>query len=373
MYTAKLITHKTQQRIAVYFANKPDLIERFRKLADARWSATLKCWHLPDTDENRKLFKLADEKKQAADSEKSNHSLHPKSAETKLYYNQLTLTHKKALEKYVDLLRLENYSAKTIIVYKNWFIIFLRCFPDKKPSTITKEEIMEMLVRFRNSNKWSAASQNSFISSIKFFYEKVLKRKKEIYDLPRAEKPFRLPTVFSQSEVIAIINACENIKHKTILCLAYAGGLRISEITNLKIEDVDSARMVLTLRQAKGKKDRQIMLSETLLEMFRNYLIALKENKPKIWLFEGYGASQYSTRSIGLIMEAAKKKAGITKKGNIHGMRHSFATHLLEGGTDLMIIKELLGHSSIKTTAIYTHVSKKTISKVQSPLDKLGL
>ncbi len=230
-----------------------------------------------------------------------------------------------------------------------------------------------MLVRFRNSDKWSAASQNSLISSIKYFYEKVLKRKREIFDLPRAEKPFRLPTVFSQSEVAAIINACDNVKHKTILCLAYAGGLRISEIANLKIADVDSKRMVITLRQAKGKKDRQVMLSETLLEMLRKYILAQKENKPKLWLFEGYGHTQYSTRSIGKIMDEAKKKAGITKRGNIHGLRHSFATHLLEGGTDLMVIKELLGHSSLQTTSIYTHVSKKTISKVQSPLDKLGL
>src|SRR5439155_406221 len=134
-----------------------------------------------------------------------------------------------------------------------------------------------------------------------------------------------------------------NVKHKTILCLAYAGGLRISELVNLKLEDIDSKRMVITLRQAKGKKDRQVMLSETLLEMFRNYFKAQKENKPKVWLFEGYGHSQYSTRSIGKIMDEAKKKAGITKKGNVHALRHSFATHLLESGTDLIIIKELLG------------------------------
>ena len=364
-YSAKQIEHKGEKRIAVYFENKPELVARFKKLNDAKWSATLKTWHLPDTEENRKRFGIGNSEQVIGNSEKRE--------EGRSLYEGLPDGHKQAVEVYVDLLRLENYSEKTITTYRNWFVIFLKCFPNDKPSTITKEEIMKMLVRFRNSDKWSAASQNSLISSIKYFYEKVLKRKREIFDLPRAEKPFRLPTVFSQSEVAAIINACDNVKHKTILCLAYAGGLRISEIANLKIADVDSKRMVITLRQAKGKKDRQVMLSETLLEMLRKYILAQKENKPKLWLFEGYGHTQYSTRSIGKIMDEAKKKAGITKRGNIHGLRHSFATHLLEGGTDLMVIKELLGHSSLQTTSIYTHVSKKTISKVQSPLDKLGL
>jgi site-specific recombinase XerD len=227
---------------------------------------------------------------------------------------------------------------------------------------------MEMLVRYRNSKRYSAIGQNQFISSIKYFFEKVLKRKYEVYDFPPADKPFRLPTVFDQTEVLAIIKASENLKHKTFLCLAYAGGLRISEISNLQIKDVDSKRMVITLRQAKGKKDRQVMLSEKLLVMLRAYYI---KYKPKVWLFEGRDGGQYTVRSISKVMEKCKRRAGITKKGNIHGLRHSFATHLLEGGTDLMAIKELLGHSSLTTTSKYTHVSKKTISGIQSPLDKL--
>jgi len=298
---------------------------------------------------------------------------HKKVEVVKSMYDSLSATHRKAMDAYINLLKLENYSKNTINTYRNWFILFLRCFPNHKPSSITKEEIMEMLVRFRNSKKWSATGQNQYISSIKFFFEKVLKRKREEYDFPRAEKPFQLPTVFAENEIIALFKACENIKHKAILMLAYSGGLRISELINLKIADVDSKRMVITLRQAKGKKDRQVMLSETLLEMLRKYILAQKENKPKIWLFEGLNGTQYSVRSIGKIMDKAKLKAGINKKGNIHALRHSFATHLLEGGTDIVIIKELLGHSSVITTAIYTHVSKKTISKVQSPLDKLGL
>jgi integrase/recombinase XerD len=273
-----------------------------------------------------------------------------------------------ALKAYVELLRLKNYSENTIKNYRNWFAVFLSCFPARKPSTINKNEILDFLAAFRKRESWSATSQNQLINSIKFFYEQLLKRPKEYYDLPRAKKPFLLPVVFDETEILAIIRATNNLKHKTILCLAYAGGLRISEIVNLQVTDVDSKRMVITLRGAKGKKDRQIMLSEKLLLMLRAYY---KRYNPKQWMFEGQAGEQYSTRSISKVMQAAKRKAKVYKKGSIHAIRHSFATHLLEGGTDIVSIKELLGHNSIKTTMTYTHVSKKLISKIQSPLDKL--
>ena len=273
-----------------------------------------------------------------------------------------------ALEKYIELLRLKNYSENTVSVYRNWFCIFLKNFPDKKPSAITKEEIMELLMRYKNSKAWSATGQNQLISSIKFFYEKVLNHSPEIYDLPRAQKPFQLPAIFAEEEIKKIILATENLKHRTMICLAYAGGLRVSEIINLKLKDIDSKRMVITLRQGKGKKDRQVMLSEKLLILFREYF---KEYKPVIWLFEGVKNMQYSARSVQEVIQQAKKKAGVNKKGSIHALRHSFATHLLEGGTDLLSIKALLGHNSLRTTMVYTHVSKKHLSKIQSPLDKL--
>lgn len=273
-----------------------------------------------------------------------------------------------ALEKYIEMLKLKNYSENTISVYRNWFTLFLKNFPDKKPSTISKEEVMELLMRYKNSKVWSATGQNQLISSIKFFYEKVLNRAAETYDLPRAQKPFQLPAIFAEEEIKKIIVATENLKHRTMICLAYAGGLRVSEIVNLKLKDIDSKRMVITLCSAKGMKDRQTLLSVKLLELLRTYV---KEYKPKVWLFEGQAGGQYSARSIQEVIQQAKKKAGVTKKGSIHALRHSFATHLLEGGTDLLSIKELLGHNSLRTTMLYTHVSKKHLSKIQSPLDKL--
>jgi integrase/recombinase XerD len=286
----------------------------------------------------------------------------------KEYYHRLDDVQQKALAAYVELLRLKNYSPNTIKNYRNWFILFLQFFPDRKPSSITKNQVLDFLVAFRNSKKWSATSQNQLINAIKFFFEQLLKRPKEMYELPRAHKPLQLPAVFAEEEIKRIIIASDNLKHRSMLCLAYAGGLRVSEVINLKIKDIDSKRMVITLRAAKGKKDRQVMLSEKLLLMLREYV---RKYKPKEWLFEGQYGGQYSARSLQLVLAAAKQKAGIKKKGSIHALRHSFATHLFESGTDLVSIKELLGHNSLQTTSIYTHVSKKHLSKIQSPLDKL--
>lgn len=276
--------------------------------------------------------------------------------------------HDLALAAYTEMLRLKNYSENTIKNYRNWFLFFLNYFPDRKPSTISKNEILDFMVKFRSSSKWSATSQNQLINAIKFFYEKLLGRPREMYDLPRAKKPDQLPAVFAESEILKILNSLDNLKHKTILCLAYGAGLRVSEVVNMQVKDIDSARMVITVRQGKGKKDRIVMLSEKLLILLRVYYM---QYKPKSWLFEGQSGEQYSSRSAQLVLAHAKKKAGITKKGSIHALRHSFATHLYEGGTDLLSIKELLGHNSLRTTMQYTHVSKKSLSKIQSPLDKL--
>ncbi len=183
------------------------------------------------------------------------------------------------------------------------------------------------------------------LNAIKFFYEQLLNQPQQVYDLPRAKKEFKLPAVFSEQELKRIIQSTENLKHRTILCLAYSAGLRVSEVVNLKFADIDKDRMVLTLRGAKGKKDRQVMLSPVILELMRAYYLAEKV-KPKVWLFEGQYGGQYTTRSVEEVLKQSKQKAGVTKKGSIHALRHSFATHLMEGGTDIMTIKNLLGLNS---------------------------
>lgn len=219
-----------------------------------------------------------------------------------------------------------------------------------------------------DDKKYSSSALNQSLSAIKFLYEKTCNLPRRVFKIKRAAKEQQLPAVFGESEVKRILKAVENPKHHTMLCMAYAAGLRVSEIIALKVVDIDSRRMVINIRQAKGKKDRQVMLSEKLLKLLRSYA---KEYKPKAWLFEGQYGEQYSNRALQLVIKATKEKAGVKKKGSIHAMRHSFATHLMEGGTDIFSIKELLGHTSIHTTTKYIHVSKKEISKIQSPLDKL--
>lgn len=278
------------------------------------------------------------------------------------------LSHLAAIEAYTALLKLKNYSPNTIRNYTNWFLVFLHHFPGRKPSSITRPEVLDFLYAYRKSNRWSATVQNQLINAIKFFYEKLLKRPAEQYDLPRAKKQQQLPAVFSEDEIRKIIKNCENLKHRSMICLAYAAGLRVSEIVNMKLKDIDSKRMVIIIRQSKGRKDRQVMLSEKLLLLLREYF---KQYQPAKWLFEGQAGEQYSSRSIQKMLNNVKTNAGITRRGSIHALRHSFATHLLEGGTDLISIKQLLGHNSLRTTMTYTHVSRKHISKIQSPLDKL--
>ena len=186
--------------------------------------------------------------------------------------------------------------------------------------------------------------------------------------IPRAKRPQKLPTVFSEEEIIALIGNIENLKHKSVLYLIYSAGLRISESVNMKIADIDSKRNIIVVRGGKGKKDRTTLLSKKLLHMLREYY---RQYRPKEYLFEGQSGGKYSIKSIQKTFNAALKKSGIRKKATVHSLRHSFATHLLERGTDLRYIQELLGHNSSKTTEIYTHITSKGMDKIISPLDNL--
>ncbi|MFA4839248.1 MAG: tyrosine-type recombinase/integrase [Candidatus Neomarinimicrobiota bacterium] len=187
--------------------------------------------------------------------------------------------------------------------------------------------------------------------------------------LPRPKKEKQLPVVLSQEEVVNIIDSVDNLKHKTLLMLIYSAGLRVGEAVRLKIEDVDSKRKLIYLKSAKGKKDRYTLLSDVALDNLRRYYLVYR---PQEYLFEGAEGRKYlSERSIQHVFERAVKNAGIRKDISVHTLRHSFATHLLESGTDLRYIQELLGHTSSKTTEIYTHVSQKSLGRIRSPLDQI--
>jgi site-specific recombinase XerD len=273
---------------------------------------------------------------------------------------------------YLEQLFLLNYSPNTIRTYHSLLIRFLNAHHEKGLDQInayTENEINQYhrdLIQC-TQNSWSLINQS--INAVKFYYQRVLGRAEvNLNQVERPEKPFLLPKVLSKGEVASIVQAPENLKHRCILQLLYAGGLRISEVINLRITDVKSDRNLLLLRGGKGKKDRTTLLSQKLLLELRSYY---KAYKPKVWLFEGQYGGQYTTDSVRHVFNAAVAKAGIQSKPTPHTLLHSFATHLLEQGTDLRYIQALLGHTSSKTTEIYTHVTTHALEKIRSPLDNL--
>jgi len=270
------------------------------------------------------------------------------------------------LKKYKELLIQKRYSNNTQRIYCNYFKDFNSYFKDNELDKLTTEQINNYILDLIQSKKISISQQNQRINAIKFYYEKILGRNKQYYALHRPNKEHKLPKVLSKNEVKKILTSSNNLKHHCILLLIYSAGLRRSELINLKVSDINSDRMIVNIVNAKGKKDRISLLSENTLKLLREYY---KKYKPANYLFEGMKGGKYSPTSVAKILKKAALKAGLQKNVTPHMLRHSFATHLLEQGTDLRYIQELLGHNSSKTTEIYTHVSKKAIAKIKNPVD----
>lgn len=274
------------------------------------------------------------------------------------------------LVQYKSLLEQKRYSDSTVKTYCAYFKDFHSDII-KQNLTVDKVSVAQIntyILHLIHSKNISSSQQNQRINAIKFYYEKVLGREKQYYELHRPRQEHKLPKVLNQQEIKSVFDSCSNIKHKSILMLIYSAGLRRSEALNLAITDIDSERMIVHINGAKGKKDRISLLSNSLLILLRQYY---KEYNPQYYLFESPSGGQYSSSSIANILKKAAMKAGIKKNVTPHMLRHSFATHLLEQGTDLRYIQELLGHSSSKTTEIYTHVSTKALNNIKNPLDSL--
>ncbi len=269
------------------------------------------------------------------------------------------------------------YSPKTIKAYLHYNRAFLE-FTGKSYIDISNDDVRNYLSFMVEEKNVSTSALNSTISALKFYYGIILKRG-FVYEIKRPKKDKKLPVILSKEEVTRILFSIDNIKHKAILMLTYSAGLRVSEVVNpaprwcgvkLKPEDIDSDRKLIFIKGAKGRKDRYSTLSKVALKILRTYY---KSVKPKDWLFPGQKKGRHiSTRTTEKVFENTVNKAGIKKDISVHSLRHSYVTHLLESGTDLRYIQELLGHKSSKTTEIYTHVSKKSLGKIVSPLDNLG-
>lgn len=263
----------------------------------------------------------------------------------------------------------KRYSESTVKTYVGAIIVFLRFIKPKTSAEATNEDMRRFVYQYMIPRKLSFSYQNQAVNAAKLFFKTIRGSVLITEQLERPRREHKLPNVLSKEEVAAILKALQNQKHRTMLSLIYACGLRRGELLNLKPANIDSKRHLLIVRNAKGKKDRVLPISDKVIEMLREYY---KNYKPKIWLFEGQTAEeQYSEKSIQSVLKQALVKARISKPVTLHWLRHSYATHLLESGTDLRYIQELLGHKSSKTTEIYTHVSEKSLQKIKSPFDDL--
>jgi integrase/recombinase XerD len=265
-------------------------------------------------------------------------------------------------------LELKNFSPKTITCYLTCMVNFVRHY-GRSPVEMGDEEIRKYLHYLIHEKKVSQSFINQAYSALKFFYEVSLGRPWNANRIPRSKIRKKLPVVLSMHEVQSLLSSVANLKHQAILTTIYSAGLRLAEATHLKVSDIDSERMTILVRQGKGNKDRYTVLGQRNLDLLRRYY---KTYRPVQWLFPSKDPAQpLSGSSVQRVFKKALHRAGIRKKASVHTLRHSFATHLLESGTDLYHIQRLLGHTTAKTTSVYLHITGKDLAKVKSPIDLL--
>lgn len=270
----------------------------------------------------------------------------------------------------IEDMQLRNFSPETIKGYVYYVSQFAKHF-NQSPDRLGAEEIRQYQVFLARDRKFSSSTLSVALNALRFFYKVTLGRAWALEHLRYPRRPTRLPVVLSQPEVSCVFSAVRNVKHRTLLMTLYATGMRVSEATRLRVEDIDSKRMVIRVHQAKGKKDRYVPLTPTLLAALRRHW---DRYRPKVALFPSQqGGCALTKGSITKVCMNARKKAGLSKRVTPHTFRHSFATHLLEAGTDLRTIQVLLGHGSLKTTALYLHVAENNIRLKRKAEDLLGV
>ncbi|MEP6584720.1 MAG: tyrosine-type recombinase/integrase [Ginsengibacter sp.] len=397
----KPLFHNNTECIGIYSGQNATLNHYFQKKAGAKWSKTHKCWYIPCTEKNyeqlcealagKAIIDVGQLKQYLLEKKKNKKNI-PVSNEPKLAAKaavakaaiiqskpvqqsippyRLSKENNEALQKFKQQLVLKSYSPSTIRTYTNEFMQFLQTIGGVPAYEFTVPRIKDYLQYCFEKLKLSENTLHSRMNALKFYYEQVLKKEKFFWEIPRPKRPLLLPKLLNETELRKLFNALSNKKHKAILFTAYSAGLRVSEVARLKIQHIDSKRMQIFIERAKGKKDRYVNLSPLLLDLLRKYLHEYKP-RPAIYLFESeHTSTAYPTRTLQQIFSTARKKAGISKDVGIHSLRHSFATHLLDKGTDIKYIKDLLGHFDIKTTERYLHVSKEKLINIVSPLDDL--
>ncbi len=382
---AEKVIHRGENRISLKFPYDQELILSVKELKDARWSSEMKYWHIQDSPDIIKLLlekfrgkayidysalktvtpdkevnkeTLADENKPA---NRSGISIER--------FPQLTEKGIKDIEKYRRWMEAHRYPPSTIQTYCSMMVKFLRFASPKEAEECNSDDLLRLINEYILPSGLSFSFQNQMISSIRKFYGHIYKAEMDPVQIERPRGRRSLPNVLSKEEVRKMLDSIPNDKHRMMLSLIYACGLRRSELLNLRPDDIERSRGLLRIRQAKGYKDRIVPISLRTIEMVDSYI---QRYKPINYLFEGQKAGeQYTASSLEKVLKRACSKAGLKSEISLHWLRHSYATHLLESGTDLRYIQELLGHSSSRTTEIYTHVTDKSIQRIRSPFDDL--
>ena len=354
-----------QTVVSIQFPHNAQANRVVRGIDGCKWSKTLQSWYIPNNQQSISDAILALSAIGFVDYRALRHTNQGQPATAP--DNEGETGHQ--LLAFKQFLTSRRYSANTIKTYSEALSVFMRFMANKTPAQWSLADIQHFNNGYILKNGHSVSYQNQMVNAIKLFLRVTENRQIKIEDIHRPRPEHRLPNVLSKEEVKAILQALSNVKHRSMLSLIYSCGLRRSELLSLKPADIDSNRNLIHIRLGKGKKDRVVPLSSKVLEMLRAYYVTYK---PKHWLFEGQTAGQpYDERSLSEVLKQARQRAGITKPVTLHWLRHSYATHLLESGTDLRYIQELLGHKHSKTTEIYTHVCMHSIQKIKSPFDDL--
>ncbi len=363
------VDHKGNTVILIQFPKQEAASKAVKQIPGTRWSQTYQSWYLPWSEDNFnsilntfRQFGYVDYSGfgiSVVASKKPAHLLNPK----------LPTETIELLVQFKRWMLSRRYSDNTIKTYTEAVQCFLKFHINKTVSAINNQDLLDFNNDYILKNKLSSSYQNQVVNGVKLFFRQIENRNLDVELVHRPKREKTLPNVLSKEEVKQILQAHSNLKHRVMLSLIYSCGLRRSELLNLKPTDIESKRKLVVIRQSKGKKDRIVPLSDKILQMLREYYIA---EKPQFWLFEGQKKGEpYDERSLVSVLKQALHKAKISKPVTLHWLRHSYATHLLEAGTDLRYIQEILGHSSSKTTEIYTHVSIKNIQNIVSPFDTL--
>ena len=361
--------YKGEQRLFAEAPANNELISIFRSIEGRLFSGSNKMWHFPNNEKNRTDLKNKLSNKYDVNWEFETQSTDIiKTEEKPLLISKLSNEYADAISLFKNWMLQKRYANNTIDVYSDCLQVFFNWI-QKPVIEIENSDVFKFNVQYIIGKELSYTYQNQFVNALKLFYSRILDRKIQIEKMDRPKRPRVLPNVLSKEEVKLILEGIFNVKHKAMLSLIYACGLRCGELLQLKPQHIDSNRNLLIIKQAKGNKDRIAPLSTKLIEMLRAYY---KQYKPQQYLFEGQEKGEaYTARSLQQVLKQAVARAGINKPVTLHWLRHSFATHLLENGTDLRYIQEILGHSRSTTTEIYTHVSNKSIQKIVSPFDYL--